>query len=56
MLDSILVEYTLFDSPKKLYTSVTKSDLTGAATLLELIAGGHQYPASSVKVLDLIPE
>lgn len=52
----IIVEYVAFDSPKRLYQTVTKRDLLGDASVLELIAGWHQYPASSIKIIDLIPQ
>ena len=54
-MNSILVEYRLYDSPKALYQTVTKLDLMGNATVLELIALGHGYPIGCVTILDLLP-
>jgi hypothetical protein len=55
-MNSLLVEYRLFDSPKSSYITITKSDLAGEANVREIIAGSHLYPTDSVTILDLLPQ
>jgi hypothetical protein len=55
-MNSLLVEYRLFDSPKSSYMTITKSDLAGEANVREIIAGSHLYPTDSVTILDLLPQ
>jgi hypothetical protein len=53
-MNSILIEYRLFDSPKSKYITLNKMELCGNSTVLEFIAAQHDYPTNSITVLDLI--
>lgn len=57
-MNSLLVSYSAWGSPTK-YISVEKDDLVNNATILELIVGWNNWPASAVGdivITDLIPQ
>ncbi len=55
-MNSILVEYRVFDSPKSSYITLNKLDLSGVCSVREFIGAQHDYPASSITVLGLLPQ
>lgn len=55
-MNSILVSYIAYDSPRTEYFSVDKSDLMGNATVCELIAGLRGFAPDAIRIVDLIPQ
>jgi hypothetical protein len=55
-VNSILVEYRSYDSPRSDYITVDKVDLSGNATLCEFIAGMRGFTPDAIRVLDILPQ
>jgi hypothetical protein len=55
-VNSLLVSYTAYGSPRIDYISVDKSDLSGPATLCEFIAGMRGFTADAIRVVDILPQ
>lgn len=56
-MNSLIVEYRLFGSPKTEYINVNKDDLCGTATILDIICAWHNYgpgAGSEIRIIDLI--